>query len=126
MLYIATEEGYSKTLQQKIVDFGINETDKVLVSDVRTKPEIIKKSKGKDFVFIDSINFAHLEVEDIEDIKRACPTTAFISIHQSTKEGDFRGGQQFAHNCDVIVQVDKGVATSQGRFNGGGEYQIFS
>lgn len=45
------------------------------------------------------------------------------SIH-STKEGKFRGGNEYAHEVDVIMQVEPGLAKASGRFNSGGEMKI--
>jgi predicted ATP-dependent serine protease len=50
--------------------------------------------------------------------------TSFIFIYHTTKDGKFKGVNEHAHEVDVIVQVDKGKATSTGRFNGGARCQV--
>ena len=77
------------------------------------------------FVVIDSINFINLEPEDVEVLKAENPGTAFITIQQATKGGQFRGSQQFAHNCDIIIEVIEGVAYHTGRYAAPSEMQIF-
>ena len=39
-----------------------------------------------------------------------------------TKEGNFKGVNEHAHEVDVIIQVEKGKASSTGRFSAGGVY----
>jgi len=46
--------------------------------------------------------------------------TSFIFIYHTTKEGNFKGVNEHAHEVDVIIQVEKGKASSTGRFNSGG------
>ena len=50
---------------------------------------------------------------------------ALITVQQATKDGKFRGSQQFAHNCDIIIEVIQGVAHSTGRFAPPSEMAIF-
>jgi hypothetical protein len=52
------------------------------------------------------------------------PEVSFIFIYHTTKEGKFKGVNEHAHEVDVIVQVEKGKATSTGRFNAGGVMEI--
>ncbi len=53
------------------------------------------------------------------------PGAAFITVQQATKGGQFRGSQEFAHNCDMIVEVIAGQANHQGRYAGHTEMAIF-
>ena len=80
-----------------------------------------------DFVFLDSVNKLGLSPEDLEELKHNYPETSFVYIFQTTKMGNFRGGNEFQHDVDVVIEVpEKGVATQFGRFNQGGEINIFS
>ncbi len=45
-------------------------------------------------------------------------------IYHTTKEGKFRGVNAHAHEVDVIIEVEKGKATSTGRFNAGRVLEI--
>jgi hypothetical protein len=51
--------------------------------------------------------------------------TAFITIQQATKNGNFRGSQEFAHNCDAVIRVEAGKAFHQGRFQEPTEMDVF-
>ena len=47
-------------------------------------------------------------------------------IFQTTKQGNFRGENSFQHDVDVVLEVpEKGKAVQMGRFNQGGEMEIF-
>ncbi|MEI7670373.1 MAG: hypothetical protein WCJ33_09860, partial [Pseudomonadota bacterium] len=48
-----------------------------------------------------------------------------ITIQQATKNGNFRGSQEFAHNCDIVIRVEAGMASQQGRFSEPTEMAIF-
>jgi RecA/RadA recombinase len=126
VLYIAAEEGFSATLQQKLTEFGaVNQN--LYFANYRNFEQIRENLKGSDyeFVVIDSINFINLEPEDVETLKAENKEKAFITIQQATKNGAFRGSQQFAHNCDIIIEVVEGVANHTGRYAAPSEMQIF-
>ena len=125
VLYIASEEGFGGTLQKKIKDFGLENNQFVNFSNVKGMDEMRKVIPNHDFVFIDSVNYSRLEVEDVEQLKKEFPKTSFITIQQATKGGQFRGSQEYAHNCDMIIEVISGVAHQTGRFQAASEYQIF-
>ena len=68
-----------------------------------------------------------LEPNDLDELKAANPNVSFIYVFQSTKNGAFRGSQHFQHDVDVVIEIpEKGQATQYGRFNQGGEMQIFN
>lgn len=71
-----------------------------------------------------SVSKAGMDVEDIDRLRKLHPETSFIFIYHTTKEGKFKGVNSHAHEVDVIIQVDKGQATSTGRFNAGGKMKI--
>ena len=50
-----------------------------------------------------------LTPEQVEDLKRIDRTRGFITIHQVTKNGDFKGDNKFLHNCDVQIIVTNRV-----------------
>jgi predicted ATP-dependent serine protease len=125
VLYVAAEEGFGGTLQKKVRDFGLDSAQNVKFSNARGMDQMRAAIPGNEFVFIDSVNYSRLEVEDVEALKNEFPETSFITIQQATKGGQFRGSQEYAHNCDVIIEVVAGVAYQQGRFQAASEYNIF-
>jgi len=98
VLYVASEEGFSVTLQKKVMEFAMDNNN---------------------------LDFIKITPEDVEDIKAENPSTAFITIQQATKNGNFRGSQEFAHNCDIVIRVEAGMASQQGRFSEPTEMAIF-
>lgn len=126
VLYIASEEGFSVTLQKKVAEFAMNNPnlDFANYRDFKQIKEALHVRKYQ-FVFIDSVNFIKITPEDVEDLKSANKGTAFITIQQATKNGNFRGSQEFAHNCDMVIRVEAGQASHQGRFQEPTEMQVF-
>lgn len=121
VLYVAREEGIDDTLQKKLRDKNVAHPD-LFVSDYL--PTDLTKF---DFVFLDSVNKLGLSPEALEELKRDSPETSFIYIFQTTKNGNFRGGNEFQHDVDVVIEVaEKGKATQYGRFNQGGDLNIFN
>ena len=120
VLYVAKEEGLDYTLQQKLNDKDVAHPN-LYVSSVL--PESLSVY---DFIFIDSVNKLGLSPEDLNRLKALNPTKSFIFIFQSTKDGNFRGANSFQHDVDVVIEVpEKGKAIQMGRFNQGGEINIF-
>ena len=126
VLYVAAEEGFSMTLQHKLKEFAGTHQN-LDFANFRSYDQINNalQSSSYDFCVIDSINFIRMEVEQLEDLKKANPNTSIIAIMQATKNGQFRGSQEFMHNCDVIVRVEDGVAHHTGRFAPSSEMAVF-
>lgn len=120
VLYVAKEEKLDATLQKKLNDTNVKHPN-LFVSDYL--PEDVS---GYDFVFIDSVNKMELQPKDLDELKAANPGVSFIYVFQTTKEGNFRGSNHFQHDVDVVIEIpEKGQAIQNGRFNQGGEMQIF-
>jgi len=118
VLYCAVEEGFGYTLKEKIERLGAQHANLYITDRV---PENLSDYQ---FVFIDSVSKACMDVEDIDRLRKLHPETSFVFIYHTTKEGKFKGVNSHAHEVDVIIQVDKGQATSTGRFNAGGALEI--
>ena len=120
VLYVAKEEGLDLTLQQKLKDKDVAHPN-LYVSSI-----LPDNLSAYDFIFLDSVNKLGLKPEDLNRLKQSYPAKSFIFIFQSTKEGHFRGANSFQHDVDVVIEVpEKGKAVQFGRFNQGGEIEIF-
>lgn len=117
VLYVAAEEGFSMTLQNKLKEFGMA-SENLHYANFREYEQIRTALQNNDFnfVFLDSVNFMKITPEQMRELKAENPQTAFITIQQATKDGKFRGSQEYAHDADVIINVANGIATQQGRF----------
>src|SRR6185312_195607 len=82
VLYVAREEGFDDTLQQKLKDKNVAH-DNLFVSDY-----LPNNLNNYDFVFLDSVNKLALSAEDLQKMERKNPDTSFVYIFQTTKEGD--------------------------------------
>ncbi len=120
VLYVAREEKLDATLQKKLSDKNVMHPN-LFVSD-----HLPSSLANYQFVFLDSVNKLQMSSGDLESLKSTNPGISFIYVFQSTKEGNFRGGNEFQHDVDVVVEVpERGKAVQFGRFNQGGEIQIF-
>lgn len=120
VLYVAKEEGLDMTLQKKLNDKDVAHPN-LFVSSVL--PENLAPF---DFIFLDSVNRLGLAPEDLNRLKNLNPSKSFIFIFQATKLGTFKGSQSFQHDVDVVIEVPvKGKAVQMGRFNQGGQMNIF-
>lgn len=118
VLYCAIEEGFGYTLKEKI------ERLKAHHSNLYITDRVPENLNDFNFVFIDSVSKAGMDVNDIDSLRKMHPEVSFIFIYHTTKEGKFKGVNEHAHEVDVIVQVEKGKATSTGRFNAGGSMEF--
>jgi hypothetical protein len=120
VLYVAKEEKLDKTLQDKLKDKNVAH-ENLTVSDA-----VPTDVSPYDFIFLDSINKLRLSPEDLEKLKANNKGKSFIYVFQATKGGQFKGNNEFQHDVDVVIEVPElGKATQYGRFNQGGEMDIF-
>jgi len=119
-LYVAQEEALDKTLKMKVEERGVANPNLDLSDHL---PDDLSKYS---FVFIDSVTKLGLTPDDLTKLEKKYPATSFIYIFQVRKDGAFRGRNDFQHNVDIVIEVpQKGLAVQYGRYNQGGEMQIF-
>lgn len=120
VLYVAKEEGLDKTLQDKLNDKDVKHPNLFVASELPPSLSMY------DFIFLDSVNKLGLKPEDLNRLRAMYPQKSFVFVFQTTKEGKFRGANTFQHDVDSVIEVpEKGKAVQYGRFNQGGEIQIF-
>jgi prefoldin subunit 5 len=128
LLYVTPEEGISPTFKQKLSTQNIN-NDNIHITSHTTLKDIRKALKTYDyqFCFIDSINMiVDVTTQEFEKLRNDFPDILFAIIMQSTKDGKFKGSNEYAHNSDINIKVEKGVASAiKNRFNALREYEIF-
>lgn len=115
VLYVANEEGFGYTLQEKVKRLNVANSNLYLCDSV---PEDLSRF---DVVFLDSVNNLGLEPEDL----KALPSgKAYVYVFQTTKDGNYMGKQEFAHDVDTVVRVENMNAyKDKNRY--GGEIQEF-
>ena len=120
VLYVANEEGLDYTLQEKLNDKNVKHPNLYVTASLPSS------LAGYDFIFLDSVNRLGLKPEDLRTLKTQYPAKSFVYIFQATKQGNFRGENSFQHDVDVVIEVpEKGKAVQMGRFNQGGQIEIF-
>lgn len=120
VLYVASEEAISETLRKKVIELDVLEDNLVCSNGI---PADLSPFQ---FVFIDSINKQGLTIAMIKDILSAYKDKSFIFVLQTIKNGDFRFSKEIEHLVQFIIEVyELGKARQNGRFNQGGEMDIF-
>lgn len=120
VLYAAKEEKLDATLQKKLNEKEVAHPS-LYVSD-----HLPQDLSPYDYIFLDSVTKFGLTPKDIEKLRAANPGKSFIFIFQTTKGGNFRGENTYQHDVDVVIEVpERGKAIQFGRFNQGGEVNIF-
>lgn len=118
VLYVSAEEFGSPTLVRKVQDLDLHK-------EIVFRGSCPDDVSQYDFVFVDSVNRAGIDVEKAEQMKAHNPVVSFVWVLQATKDGNFRGSQEWTHNADIIVRVDENnTATAQGRY-GYGQMNVF-
>ncbi len=120
VLYVAKEEKLDKTLQDKLKEKAVAHPN-LTVSDA-----LPNDLKPYQFIFLDSVTKLKLSPQDLEALKANNKGKAFIEVLQVNKKGQSRGSNEYQHDVDVIIEVPEwGKAKQYGRFNQGGEMDIF-
>ena len=119
-VYNSNEEGFSHTMKQKLDIVKEPISDNLLISDWKNFDELKKELRSRTslkFVFVDSLDNAKISAENIKELRDMFPETSFITISQVTKDGKMRGSNELAHDSDIVVQVENGIAkTTKNRF----------
>lgn len=120
VLYVAKEEKLDATLQKKLKDKDVAH-ENLFVADA-----LPKDLSPYEFIFLDSVNKLGLTPKDLDALKASNKGKSFVYVFQATKGGKFKGNNEFQHDVDVVIEVpEQGKAVQFGRFNQGGELDIF-
>jgi hypothetical protein len=118
-LYVAKEEHLGKTLQDKLKRMKI-QNSRLHLTDVL--PTALSDFK---YVILDSVTSMGFKAADLLKLRDEYPHISFIFIFQTRKDGNFRGENGFQHDVDIVIEVVRGKARQMGRFNQGGEMDVF-
>ena len=129
VVYISAEEGFSKTLRDKLINTKADSSS-LCFADLRSYNEITTEIGRNDFHFIiiDSLDTLKIDAPKLKQLREHYPQSAFITISQSTKDGKMRGSQEIIHDSDVEIRVENGIAsTAKNRFmEKGRNYNVFT
>jgi predicted ATP-dependent serine protease len=119
VVYISSEEGFSKTLKDKITIEG-SASDNLFIADLKTAEEIKATIKPEmfNFIFLDSLDNMHIDANELNKLRQFYINSALITISQSTKDGKMRGSYQIVHDSDIEIEVlNLEAVTKKNRFN---------
>lgn len=113
-IYISGEEGFGKTMQDKIRLSNASASD-LFICDLRSYDDIMAKIPERvyNFIFIDSLDNLGIDAHKMKEIRKRFKDSALITISQSTKDGKMRGSQELNHDADITVSVADGIATTE-------------
>lgn len=95
-LYCSSEQGHSETLQRILFDWEIRQ-NKIAISDAQDLREL----RQDIFEFSPEV----LVLDSVSVLGGVIEFPRVIWIVQSTKDGQFKGNQELAHNADVVCCV---------------------
>lgn len=107
-IYFSVEEGDKLTVQSKLRALNIRGLD---ISTEQLPQAILKMASKYDFVLIDSLSSAKIDAQSLREARlkqKGKRTTSYIGILHVRTDGKLKGGTEFEHNPDIIIQVDKG------------------
>jgi len=107
VLYATPEQYGSLALQSLLSEVKAGElTQMVLTKKIQDAGDL----RRFDFLFIDSATAHRLRTPDIEALREKHPSLCIVVILQSTKDGGFRGGQEWAHDADIKLRIENCTA----------------
>ena len=120
VLYVASEEGHSVGLRERLSRCGVTDlaARRLVVSDARDLDELsedLEKSSAR-LVVLDSVS--ELRASPLSVVERL-RGRSLVAVQHVNSRGLGLGGQEWSHSVDCVVQVEDGVATPQkNRFGG--------
>jgi hypothetical protein len=120
VLYVANEEGAGATLHEKMTRLGAFHPNLFIAATV--PPRLMEY----DFVFIDSVSSAGIDLTRFEEAAKAYPRLSWALMFQTTKDGNFLGDKNWQHAVDVEIYTFEGRAKAlKNRFGGKEEITVF-
>lgn len=119
-LYVANEEALRKTLQDKIIDLKLEHENFDVVEDIPINVG------DWDYVFFDSADDLKIEPSEMKELDKKHIKTTFTTIHKVTKDGIFKGSNDWEHDCDISINVAEGIAKIvKNRCGGTGTLKVY-
>ncbi len=127
VLYVSSEELISKSLQNRLQHVQIT-SERIRFVAVRSVSDIERliRSIHARFIIVDSAQVCGMSVKDFMRLKLDAfkNRKSWHIILQSTNSGMFKGGQEWVHETDVKICLEKGIAIAEGRFNPDGRMEV--
>ena len=129
VFYNALEEGTRLTMQRNIQRISGSLNSKNLLIGSESLAELdsrLNKQKSPQIIIIDSIQYTGLTWLAYRKFKEAHPDKLIIFIsHAKGKNPAGETAMRVKYDADLKIWVEGFVATSNGRYNPGGEFKIW-
>lgn len=113
VLFVSKEEFGAASLVEKVKRLGIKN-----VAFTNTITPDANLGEDYDTVFIDSITDLRFDVNDYKKLREKNPDVAFVLVLQRTKNGQFRGTNEWPHEVEITAKVQDGFTwTEKNRYN---------
>lgn len=121
VLYNSHEEGFSQTLQDRVIANNIDAPG-LYFADRMPYDEMVDRVKRSrcQFAVIDSLQYMSFTYAQYKHFVEKLPAKSLIIISQTNNRGTVKGGTDILHAVDIKIQVVAGKATITSRFNGKG------
>ncbi len=130
VFYNSLEEGTSLTMQQNLIRAGIKEVKRrVLIGmeDMESLSERLTKRRSPDFVVIDSIQYTEMASPVYRKFREKHRNKLLIFIsHAEGRQPAGRTAKSIKYDADLKIWVEGFKAISNGRYNPGGEYTVWT
>lgn len=128
VLYILAEEGITNSVQKRIAQYNLTNTDFVTT---RNESDVISNIQNYRWLIIDSINGMsnyNNHIDFIRRLKSYSNLYGIIVLNQVNKDGAFTGKNEVLHEVDIEINIENGIAeTRKNRFSmSGAKLNIFS
>lgn len=112
VLFLASEQGIAQSLKGIINRTKSSELHIDGDPSSKTIEQHINDINNFNYklVIIDSATHMRYGHEVLERMRKATPGTSYLVVLQSVKDGDFKGDNQWAHNCDIMININDGKA----------------
>lgn len=121
--YDSLEEGASLTMQNTLIEFGMEEVNRrFLLLDNEPMDELsirLKKQKSPDIIVVDSFQYAQMTYKQYIDFKEKHPTKLLIFVsHADGKQPADRAARKVMYNASLKIYVEGFRAFNKGRTKG--------
>ncbi len=100
-VYVSKEEFGRSTMTEKVQQFDFHHPNLYYAKKDLSKV----KFEDYDVVILDSVNKLKMTLEDYVDFVEKHGPRIYVAVMQTTKAGDFKGGQEWEHEMDIFGEV---------------------
>jgi predicted ATP-dependent serine protease len=129
VLLLSVEEPPGPSLAARLLRVGVKRDDYGIASraSVDQVAAMLRQSKAAALA-IDSVQRAAYSARDIRHLLAVIPTLALVvCVSQVNAEGEVRGGEEYGHECDVLIDVADmrwTIAKSRYQESGAGDVRL--